>query len=87
MKRNVGFWLSVMVIVLVFLLGFYDTISKSWTSDDAFISFRYARNLVEGKGLVYNAGERVEGFSNFLWTMLIALGMELKLDPIDVTNA
>jgi hypothetical protein len=87
MKRNVGFWLSVIFIVLVFLLGFYDSISKSWTSDDAFISFRYAQNLVEGKGLVYNTGEKVEGYSNFLWTLLIALGMELKLDPIDLTNA
>jgi len=87
MKQNVGFWLSVMVIVLVFLLGLYDSISKSWTGDDALISFRYAQNLVEGKGLVYNAGERVEGYSNFLWTLLVALGMELKLDPIDVTNA
>ena len=32
--------------------------------DDAFISFRYARNLVEGHGLVYNPGERVEGYTN-----------------------
>jgi hypothetical protein len=86
-KPTVGFWLSVLVIALVFLLGLYDSLSRSWTSDDAFISFRYAQNLVEGKGLVYNAGERVEGYSNFLWTLLIALGMELKLDPIDTTNA
>jgi hypothetical protein len=41
--------------------------------DDAFISFRYARNLVEGHGLVYNIGERVEGYSNFLWTLLVGL--------------
>ena len=34
-----------------------------WTADDAFISFRYARNLVDGLGLVFNAGERVEGFT------------------------
>ena len=29
--------------------------------DDAFVAFRYARNLVEGHGLVYNPDERVEG--------------------------
>ena len=40
--------------------------------DDAFISFRYARNLVEGHGLVYNPGEHVEGYSNFLWVLLEA---------------
>lgn len=41
------------------------------TFDDAFISFRYAENLAHGNGLVFNLGERVEGFSNFLWTVLL----------------
>jgi len=48
-----------------------------WTADDAFISFRYARNLVDGLGLVYNAGERVEGFTNLLWTLWVAVGLRL----------
>lgn len=41
--------------------------------DDAFISLRYARHLAEGEGLVYNPGERVEGFTNFLWTVTLGL--------------
>jgi arabinofuranosyltransferase len=41
--------------------------------DDAYISLRYARNLVEGHGLVFNVGERVEGYTNFLWVVLLAL--------------
>ncbi len=49
--------------------------SSWWTSDDAFISFRYARNLVEGHGLVFNIGERVEGYTNFLWTLWAAAGL------------
>src|SRR5512141_426918 len=36
--------------------------------DDAYISFVYARNAILGHGLVFNPGERVEGFTNFLWT-------------------
>jgi hypothetical protein len=40
--------------------------------DDAFISMRYARNLAQGAGLVYNPGQRVEGFSNFLWVLIEA---------------
>ena len=40
------------------------------TMDDAYISFRYARNLAEGLGFVYNAGERIEGYTNFLWVFL-----------------
>ncbi len=52
----------------------------AWTCDDAFISFRYAKNLVEGRGLVFNAGERVEGFSNPLWTLWCALGLKVGAD-------
>lgn len=44
-----------------------------WDSinDDSFISFRYAKNVIKGYGLVYNEGERVEGYSNFLWIILL----------------
>lgn len=47
--------------------------SFSFYNDDAYISLVYARNLIEGKGLVWNAGEYVEGYSNFLFVILIAL--------------
>ncbi len=53
-----------------------------WVGDDAFISFRYARNLVEGHGLVFNPGERVEGYTNFLWTLLMAGAIALGQSPI-----
>ena len=44
----------------------------SGLNDDAFISFRYARNLLEGQGLAFNPGERVEGYTNFLWVLELA---------------
>lgn len=60
--------------------------------DDAMISMRYARNLADGSGLVWNPGEApVEGYTNLLWTLwmsvlhvvglperLIALGVMLS---------
>jgi hypothetical protein len=49
--------------------------AQSWTTDDAFISFRYALNLVDGLGLVFNDGERVEGDSSFLWTLWSSAGL------------
>lgn len=53
------------------LLGWLS--SHWWTvRSDAFISFRYARNLIEGHGLVFNPGEYVEGYSNFLWVLELA---------------
>ena len=57
---------------------------RSFTIDDAYISYRYARNLARGLGLVYNAGERIEGYTNFLWTVLLAGAIRVGLDP-DVT--
>lgn len=51
-----------------------------WIADDAFISFRYARNFARGLGLVYNEGEWVEGYTNFLWTFLLGLVGKLGVD-------
>lgn len=50
--------------------------------DDAFISFRYAQNLVSGHGLVYNPEEWVEGYSNLSWTLLIAGVMAFGGEPV-----
>ncbi len=57
--------------------------SVSWfLTDDAFISFRYVRNLLNGHGLVFNVGERVEGYSNFLWILeLAAVERVLNIRP------
>ena len=48
--------------------------------DDAMISMRYARNLAEGHGLVWNPGEPpVEGYTNFLWTLVMSATHRLGL--------
>jgi hypothetical protein len=42
--------------------------------DDAAISMTYARNLAQGHGLVWMVGQpHVEGYSNFLWTLWMAV--------------
>lgn len=51
--------------------------------EDAYISFRYARNLALGNGLTFNAGEQgTEGFSNLLWVLVLAAGHFVWADPI-----
>jgi len=50
-----------------------DGVRYFWLDDDQMISMRYARNLAEGAGLVWNEGEYVEGYSNFLWTLVMSL--------------
>jgi arabinofuranosyltransferase len=57
--------------------------ANRFIQDDAYISFRYAQHLAEGSGLVWNYGERLEGYTNFLWTLLIAAGIRLGCDPAD----
>lgn len=54
----------------------------NFINDDAFISFRYADNLVQHGELVFNLGERVEGYTNFLWTILLAGVIGLGLDVV-----
>ena len=50
--------------------------------DDTFISFRYARNWVDGHGLVFNLTERVEGYTNFLFVVASAAFLRLGIDPV-----
>jgi hypothetical protein len=69
-------------VALVLAAGIYHAAHFATVNDDAFISFRYAEQLLGGNGLVYNPGERVEGYTNFLWTVLLAAGMYLGLDPV-----
>ncbi len=70
-----------MLPFLLLLAGVAAFLGETWRElpqiDDAYISYRYARNLVEGHGLVFNPGERVEGYTNLLWTLLVALGLAL----------
>jgi hypothetical protein len=58
-----------------------------WEMDDAYISYRYAWNLLQGNGLVYNPGEVVEGYTNFLWTLLAAGTMWAAFQPAGVMLA
>jgi len=54
----------------------------NFVQDDAYISYRYVANFLDGHGLVFNIGERVEGFTNFGWVILLSLFGRLGLDYI-----
>ena len=56
--------------------------------DDAFISFRYAKNFISGHGLVWNVGEQlpVEGYTNFLWVIVISIFIKMGFDPVVVSK-
>ncbi len=69
------------LLAMVIALG-HQAVFLHWTCDDAFISYRYAENLSHGKGLVFNPGERVEGFSNFSWVATLAFFNIFGLSPL-----
>lgn len=50
---------------------------NAWVGDDAYISFRAVDNLIHGYGLRWNVAERVQAFTNPLWTLLVALAYAL----------
>lgn len=77
-------WLGFAAPLASYLVG--ALVVLDFFKDDAFISFRYARNLASGQGLVFNAGERVEGITNFLWTMILVPFAWLQLDLILVSQ-
>lgn len=48
------------------------SLATHFENDDAYILFRYAHNISDGKGFVYNLGEWVNGTSSPLYTLLLA---------------
>ena len=80
-ERHVRASLAALLLALLALAW-----SNRFIQDDAFIAFRYADHLVRGEGLVFNPGERVEGYTCFLWVVLIAAGMRAGLDPVTASR-
>jgi arabinofuranosyltransferase len=77
-------WLAA---ALALAAGLLRASQLAWICDDAFISLRYAQNLVAGHGLVYNPGEYVEGYTNLSWTLLLAAALRLGLPDVASAEA
>jgi hypothetical protein len=69
-------------VIGIGLLAAHALVYAGYVIDDAWISFRYAQSLAHGDGLVFQPGEHVEGYTNFLWvilaTPLALLGIPLE---------
>jgi len=68
----------------VAILGLYHQYLYNTDAEDAYIAYRYVQNFVEGNGLTFNPGEKVEGYSDFLWVVLIALVN--KISGLDIPS-
>jgi hypothetical protein len=74
-------------LLLLVLARVFAWLTLPVASEDAYITFRYARHLAGGHGLVYNPGDPVFGFSSPAWTLWTALGCALAQDPVFWTRA
>ena len=61
--------------------GLVEAFRGAWVCDDIFITFRYVDQLLAGRGVVFNPGERVEGYTHFLWLIVLAALRRFGLDP------
>src|SRR3954453_15794813 len=78
-RRSFGTAAGIAAVVLLTLALAW---AWRWTADDAFINFRAVRNILEGNGPVFNAGERVEVGTSPLWLWLLAALAAIL--PVDV---
>ncbi|MBZ5638440.1 MAG: hypothetical protein LAO51_06725, partial [Acidobacteriia bacterium] len=81
-------WAAVCLLTLAFAALAYGCVLW-WprTVDDAFIVFRYAKNLADGAGPTFNPGERVEGYSCPAWMLLLAGAVGAGFDPVAASKA
>lgn len=73
-----GIWPVAVLLPAMVALAWWNR----FVQDDAFVTFRYSRNLALGHGLVFNPGEKVEGYTNFLWALLMAVPHALNWDVV-----
>lgn len=55
-------------------------------ADDSLITIRYAQRLIDGHGLTWTDGIRVEGYSNLLWVLILAFFGKLGANMILVAR-
>jgi hypothetical protein len=85
MKQFVN--LSIYLIIITTAFALHVLYFNYFVSDDAYISFRYAKNFINGHGLVWNIGEKpVEGYTNFLWVIVISIFMKMTFEPALVSK-
>lgn len=78
-RKYIEFFLILNVISLIFTLFAFNF---NYFYDDAYISLRYAKHFNEGHGLVWNIGENIQGYTNFLHTVLIAFADSIFNDLV-----
>jgi len=75
-------WLPGLVLLLALIARLAWVLFTGYTFEDAFITFRFARNLSEGQGFAFNPGEPIYGTTTPLLTLVLAAASWLGLDVV-----
>jgi len=71
-------WLLLAAAAIVLVVH---SLAYNFVTDDAYISFVFSRNFAEHGELTFNLGHPVEGYTNFLWTFVLGIGMLAGIAP------
>ena len=74
-------WLPWALLGLAGVALIVHSLVYNFVTDDAYISFVFSRNFAEHGELVFNLGDRVEGYTNFSWTVLLGMLMKIGIPP------
>jgi hypothetical protein len=80
-------WLMALVLIAACGLSWLHQDYYDFQHDDAYITYRYAENWATGHGPVFNPGERVEGYTNFLHLLVLTGATQLGLDVVSTSRA
>ena len=72
LTNKAGQNLRIAVRILFLLAIFYTILITAWIGDDAQITFRQIWNFINGDGITFNFGERVQAFTHPLWFLVIS---------------
>ncbi|MBI4548106.1 MAG: hypothetical protein HY707_09005 [Ignavibacteriae bacterium] len=82
-KRLILFALPFIVLVFYVTAGSH----FGYTPDDTYIYLQFAKNILHGKGISFNAGEPTYGFTSPLWMFIISLSGVLGTDLYTAAKA
>ena len=81
-KKSLFIAISIVAVIISIIYSY----KLKWLGDDIFIAFRYVQNILDGNGFVYNKGEHVEGYTHFLWLIMVSFLAWLKFSPLITTQ-
>jgi arabinofuranosyltransferase len=73
-------YLAPIILLCIISYFVYLCINIRFVQDDTYITLQYAKNFATGNGLVFNIGEKVEGFTSLIWVMILGFAYKIGLN-------